>query len=591
MPTLNWVYGARTPDVEQAVSDAIFTAHRYRNKLCELELAKRERHEKLLQRLAPEYVKASAAVEVVETRLGVAREAIQEEKKKQRTKKPTGCEEFVASAKQCRIELKVLREVRKATKKAAYTDPTTAKAMAENTEQHKAAQAAAKAESGLYWGTEATTKTACGSFSSKAPPRFKRYEGEGQLGVQLQNGLDTRIATDRNTRLQLIIPPELEEAMAVDGKARGSLCRTAECLFRIGSDKGKPVFARLPISFHRPLPPGKIKWAFLERRRIADRVRWSIRLTIAVDREPEPAITKPSVAVHVGWRMDGDKLRVLTWQGGDGSKGTLSLPKWHLDDYLRLDEVQSIRDRKFNAIVIYLRQWLSGHETPDWLKEATKSLHQWHAPARLAALIWRWKSDRFDGDADILDEINTWRKSDKKRWQHERRLAVRVARRRKDWYRNFACNLKERFDVVIIAPISAKKLVERHKPEDLERDPKARRAKQAAVAGLLEIVNEKFGLRCVGTDAAGITRTCSQCGYDNAAPRRRVQCGGCLRTYDRDENAAVNTLARGEEALVDGALLANQRAEEKKEEEAKEKLLKMQEGARAARKRKLEAVQ
>ncbi len=591
MPTLNWVYGARTPDIEQAVADAVFTAHRYRNKLCELELAKRERHEKLLQRLAPKYVKACAAVEAVETPLGVAREAIQAEKKKQRTKKPTGCEEFVATAKKCRADLKKLREVRKITKKAAYTDRFVAEAMAENSERHKEAQVQAKTGSGLYWGTEAIVKAACKSFSSKAPPRFKRYEGEGQLGVQLQKGLDTRVATERNTKLQLILPPELDEAMAVDGKASSSLCRTAECLIRIGSNKGRPVFARLPISFHRPLPPGKIKWAYLERRRIADRVRWSIRLTIAVKRGPAPPITKPSVAVHVGWRMDGKELRVVTWLGSDGSKGVLSLPKSHLDDYLRLDKVQSIRDHKLNAILAHLRQWLSDRKIPDWLKESTKSLHQWRAPARLAALIWRWKENRFDGDTDVLDEIDTWRKSDKKRWQHERRLSVRVARRRKDWYRNFACRLKRRFDVVIIAPISAKKLVERHKPEDLEQDPKARRAKQAAVAGLLTIVSEKFGLRCVVTDAAGITRTCSQCGHDNAAPRRRVQCGGCSRTYDRDENAAVNTLARGEESLEDGALLENQRAEEKREEEARKKLLKMQDAARAARKRKLETVQ
>lgn len=407
--------------------------------------------------------------------------------------------------------------------------------------------------------------------------------------MQLQNGLDTRVATDRNTRFQLILPPELEEAMAVEGKASSGLCRTAECLFRIGSDKRKPVFARLPISFHRPLPPGKIKWAYLERRRIADHVRWSIRLTIDVARGPAPPITKPTVAVHVGWRMDKDELRVLTWKGSNGSQGVLSLPKSHLDDYLRLDEVQSIRDLKFNAAVAHLRQWLSGREIPDWLKEATKWLHLWEAQARLAALVWRWKSDRFDGDADILDEIDTWRKFDKKRWQHERRLTVRVARRRKDWYRNFTCRLKKHFDVVIIAPISAKKLVERHKPEDLEQDPKARRAKQAAVAGLLTIISEKFGLRCVVTDAAGITRTCSQCGHDNAAPRRRVQCGGCSRKYDRDENAVVNTLARGETALEDGALFENIVEDRAKTEKAKAKLLKMQEGNRAANKRKKEA--
>lgn len=583
MPTLNWTYGAKSPDIEQAVSDAVFAAHQYRNKLCELELAKRSRHEELLQRLAPEYVEACKAVEVVESQLAEAREAIQAERKKQRTKTPAGCEKYAEAAKQCKAELKKLRAARKSAKKAAYDDPEVAAAMEDNQRTHRDAQAAAKAESGLYWGTEAIVKAACNSFSSGAPPRFKRFNGEGQLAVQLQKGLDCRDAFGDDTRLQLVVSDELQEELLMRGKAPRSR-RKAECLIRIGSEGRDPIFARVPIVFHRPLPEGKIKWAYLERRKLADKVKWKVRLTIDVERKLEP-ITKPAVAVHVGWRMDDDDLRVATWLGEDGKRGVLKLPDRHLDDYVKLDTVKSRRDSGFNKIKSRLAEWLSKRES-EWLREATKNLHQWRSPARLASLYWRWK----ESGEELFGPLNEWRKRDKLLWQHERRLSVRIVRRRKDWYREFVARLKHDYDVAFIAPIPAKELVEHSTPEELERDQNARRAKQAAVSDLLVLVREKFGVRCVETEAKGITQTCSECGYDNPAPKRKVQCGQCHATYDRDENAVANTLARGRVAVESGALLANQKAQEVAAKKREEKLRKMQEANRAARKRKREPV-
>lgn len=593
MPMLNWVYGAKSPDIEGAVNKAIYAAHQYRNRICELELAKRERHEALLRRLAPEYVAACQAIESAEAELGEAREAIQRERTRQRTKKPQGVQHWVDAAAIAKAKLKELRAECKAAKQAAYEDSAVTAAMRENSDQYKAERAEAKAASGLYWGTEAIVSQSCASFSSGAPPRFKRFEHEGQLAVQLQGGLDCQEATSRGTLLQLIVPDDLAGMLAERGTAPRSLCRT-ECLFRIASDEtGKPIFARVPIVFHRPLPNGKIKWAYLERRMIANRPKWSIRLTIDVQETRQPANDR-LVAVHVGWRSEQQGLRVASWIGDDGRAGYLRLSHGHCDDYLHLDEVRSARDSAFNEHRDLLKDWISENANwlPDWMCETKSTMHAWKSPKRLAALVLRWRDERVYGDGDMFVTMNEWRKRDKHQWQHERRLWARIVRRRTDLYRNFAKSLSDRYGIVAIAQIDAKELVEHSTPEELERDNSlaTRRAKWAAVSDLLRIIRERFPLRCIETVAAGISQQCANCGEKNKVKHRKVQCCGCGKTYDIDENGMANTLARGEAAIKSGALLEAVAAQEDKARKAQEKLHKMQEARRAARKLRVAAI-
>src|SRR5690606_31760086 len=96
--------------------------------------------------------------------------------------------------------------------------------------------------------------------------------GEGQIAVQLQGGMDTDQMWSPNTLCYL------------DQHEDGPVT----CVCRIASDeRGKPIFARVPIIFHRPLPRGRVKWCYVERRMLADRERWSVRFTI--DTEPDRA--------------------------------------------------------------------------------------------------------------------------------------------------------------------------------------------------------------------------------------------------------------------------------------------------------------
>jgi hypothetical protein len=559
MSVKNWVYGGKFPSPQSVVDDAVYAAHKYRNKQCELELAKRQRHYDILRRFAPEFVEAEKDVQCLESELASCRESIQAEKMKQRTKHPVGCKHWTSRISDIKAELKTARAKQKEAKHSAYDDPKVKAAIIENAEQHKAEFAQAKQESGLYWGTEAIVTQSCRSFSSGAPPRYVRYEGAGQLAVQVQGGMDTKDLTNPNTLVYL------------EGEGR---LRTAK--IRIASDDGRQVFADLPIVMHRELPDGRVKWAFLQRRKRANKTRYSLRMSIEVGDGGSSEVLPGEVSIHVGWRMLPDGLKVATWLGSDGKKGELVLPNKHLEDYARLDEIKSTRDREFNDEVDILRKWMADSVIPGWMEEATGHIHSWMSQKRLAALVIQWRDNRFDQDRKIFERLDRWRKKDKHAWQNFARLSERISGRRKTIYQTFLCELSKQYGVAIIASIDAKELNENSDPEDLETDPTIhhRRSKWAAVSTLLQYVQEKWPDRCIDVEGKNMSRQCMHCGHVNEPQGRRIECRECGEIWDIDSNAAT-------------VMLAILEAKELKASEAMEKLLKMQEARRkkiAARK-------
>jgi hypothetical protein len=531
----------------------------------------------MLRRLAPEYVKACRRVDEAESRLREVREAIQAQRIKQRTKTPKGIESLKTEAKDLRAQLKELRAARKAAKQASYDTPAVRAGIESNNDRHKHECRIAKAESGLYWGTEAIIKQACASFASGAPPRFKRFDGTGQVAVQLQGGLDCEHATRANTLC--FLDPDSRDGKLID------------CYFRIGSDGREPIFAKARIVMHRALPDGKIKWGYLEKRKVANHVRWTLRLTIDCEGTPVRHGTDRWCAIHVGWSRQHSGLRAAIWQGCDGKQGAVTLSNEHLRDYERLDNLRSKRDQRFNEMRDRLAEWIDGRDVPEWMSEARKHMGKWRSPQRMAKLILQWRDDRFDGDDDEFHVMDAYRKEDKHLWQNERRLSLRVVRRRTDLYRKFAHQLSQEYGVVYVGKVDAKELTENSEPEDLERDNTQahRQAKWAAVSDLIRMVEEKFPLRAIAVDTKNLSRQCCECGHVNPQNKPKIQCTGqdCGRTYLSDENALGNTIARGEAAQHDGALLELKRQQRDKEIRAAEKLAKMQQARRektAARK-------
>lgn len=642
MRVLNWCYGIRSVDVEQQVKDAIYAAHKYRNRLCELELEKRKRHYELLRRLVPQFVEAEERVREEESKLAEVREAIQSEKVKQRTKKPKGVTSLIKQASESKAKLKELYALLKKEKQDSYNSPEVQDAIEQNNRQHKVDCKDAKEQSGLYWGTEAIIRAGCSKFGSGAPPEFKRFRGEGQLAVQLQGGLKCDRAHRSNTLVYF-------------GETAG---KVTDMYFRVAStEKGKPVFAKCKVVLHRPLPDGTIKWAYLERRMLADKAHYKLRITVEVPDgvEVDAINTESIVAVHTGWSVKASGLVVAYARGPKDATIELVLPKSHTADYQRLDAIKSDRSMQLEAIKAFLKS-MPAENLPEWLLESQKHCHAWKSPERALRLLWNWRANRFDSDSTLIetptDAVGFSRISkpagrfaakseyhgdvrrsnhhavidanwnlydvlspsdearleavvrgekplmsvfecferlvlrDKHLWQFEARLSKRIVQRRKDIYRNFAQRLSQLYDVAIVAPIDAKELTENLPPESLEADKSEvhRHAKWAAVSDLVQCIREKFHLRTIDVKSAGITVICANCGHVNQNnDLRRIQCSGCSITYGKEENALDNMLARGRGAIKTGALLALFEKQEKESLSKKEKLAKMQEANRAKR--------
>jgi hypothetical protein len=307
-------------------------AHDYRNDLGGIERRKRERHVELLQRLCPDFVEAELAVASTEAELGAARERIQAERKRQGTKTPVGVEAVVTRVKELRAELQERRAELRAIKKASYERPEVAAAMAANAEQAKAEAAEVKQSSGLYWGTEATVQAACKSFGTGAPPRFARWTGEGQLAVQFIGGMPVAELLEPNTLCW------------IEGGGR-----VRQAHFRVTSADRRPVWVTVDVVFHRELPEGGVvKWAYLERRKLANKDRYKLRLSIEVP-EVQPTTPEGSMAVlHLGWRANRDgSVRVGLVGNGERSLDVM-LPWRFFDQWDQVDVIRSARDRGFN---------------------------------------------------------------------------------------------------------------------------------------------------------------------------------------------------------------------------------------------------
>lgn len=572
----NYVYHVR--DVESdIIDDAIYAAHRYRNKLCELERAKRDRHQQLLQRLVPDYVRLSHAAESLDTRIGDLYERFAAEKARQGKKRPKGVDDITAEITALKAQRRETYAELKAAKQAAYERDDVQQAMAANQAVWKRERKIAKDESGLYWGTEAVVAASCKSFSSGAPPRFTRYTGEGQLAVQFQGGRHTG---------------------ELNGGEPNTLCylddidaNHAYAYFRVASDNGRPVFARCKVAFHRPLPAGAAKWCYLERRKRANHDRWALRFTVE-SRETIERDKSTWVAVHFGWVMQSSGLRVATWKGCDGRSGAVVLPLSHIDADEETYEIRSERDREFNERRAEMLAWCEGKTLPEWLAERMKHAAKWKSPRRMASLIVEWRTNRFRGDAAIYETMETWRKWDKHRWQHETRVKLRAVGRRNDMYRCFAKRLAEEYGVLYYCAIQKAKLV-RKPAADQDDGPDAtthrRRAQQAATSTLQRYLLERFPLHAIAVDSTNLTKECSRCGaVCDTQHKRDLLCTSCGR-IDVDENAIANTIARGQVAQEEGALLELVSAERDKADALAARLKKMQAANRAARKRQLEA--
>lgn len=525
--------------------------HDYRNTLTEIERGRRAAMREAMSSYA-DVAELERAVSAVEMDLERAIRVVSKERAKTRSRSETAEQrQAVAAARAAKKEaVGRLRERRMQLREDAELKARIDRIDELANELKRSARAATDA----YWGTYLLAEDAV-SKAAKAPlydgaepndPRFRRWDGTGSIGVQIQHGM---------TRAELLSCEDTRMQIAESPRGRHDVYRVLRV--RVGSDGRAPVWAEWGLKMHRPIPDdGRIKNASVVLRRVATREEWYVTITVD-EAEREPTCGHGAVAMNLGWRKMGDECRVAMCVDESGAVRELRLPSVIATGIARADEIRGTRDTEFARALASLLAWIDSSETiPACLAKARETLPQWKSEARLASLVRRWRDERVDGDGAAFDAAEAWRKQDVHLWQWEAEQRRRSELHRREVYRCWAAEMAQTYSTIVLDDVDLSELAKRAPKEAAAANETARHMRvlvaPSELRGALENAFLGRGGHVVQLSSKDITHTCAICGLVeswDAAPMVHHACGGCGAIWDQDENAARVLLTQWRESL------------------------------------------
>jgi hypothetical protein len=597
---LVYKYALATPDEgRDLVEEQMRAAHRYRNTLTEIERGRRAAVRQV-EAEAGDMPAVMESLHKAESDLALALQDIK--KHRARTRKRDEPATMKAAAKAARDAKRDASKAFRDLRSRIAEDPTVIAAKDAINERAAELRRSAREHSGAYWGTYLLVEDAASTAFKDTPmyasdghptdPAFVRWTGEGEVGVQLQGGLGADEATAcTDTQLQITQPDERAwERRGRTHRECEQMARQAQLRMRVQSDaKGKPVWATWRMDMHRPLPEGAIiKLATVHRVRVGPHSKWYVTLTLDVPARVRVSQSCGTVAVDVGWRVVGDELRVAGWQDTAGARGELRLNARDIAMLRAPEAMRSERDKRFDAARASLLGWLRSHQehVPEWLTQATTTLHAWRSEARLVALCSRWSENRFQGDDQPYYALASWKARARHEWAFESRAREQALRRRREKYRVWAAQLTSKYDTILIekfdkrevAVIPAPDVQVEQNAEQAARDEAARSnrvvASTSELCSCLVTAARSRGCTVIAVPCEDTTRTCPVCGLvesRDAAAAIELTCE-CGAAWDQDvDGAPAVLLARARERPGDTKILVDAREEEKQNENGEKK--------------------
>jgi Putative transposase DNA-binding domain len=553
-------YGLRDPvGNADLVSDQISKAHRYYNVLIEIERNRRAGVREVLSG-HPDAAMLEARVAELKQSVEAARLSIRAQRAGEQRRAEDPLDR--AAVRALRDELKQARAAAKDARRAVAQDPTVKAALGAIEERAKERVREERGRCGVYWGTyllcEAAAEQAAKSVTD---PTFRRWDGSGAVGVQLQGGapVDAVVGSDSDTRLQIGFVPA-EAYLTRSG--RRNQTRTPLRL-RVGSDGRDPIWAEWPMILHRPIPAGAIiKRAVVHRRR-RDCRRWEWSVSITVDesgcaRRPSP--DGGACSINLGWCLrEGGALRVGYVVGDDGHEEEILIPASVRDRFRHADAIRGVRDRNLDEMRPVLSALLAALDVPSAFAErVTTPIALWRSPGRFASLAFWWRAHRFAGDEAAYALLEAWRYRDEHLQRYEAGLR-RAELHRRDVYRNAAARLASRYRTIVLDGTDLRAMQRSPAPESerTEIAPVKLQQRDAAPSELRLALASAFGpersVEIAGeAGTPGITElhTCGSVEtWDRAASGRLHTCSRCGETYDQDANACRNLLRLHRERL------------------------------------------
>lgn len=554
------LYGCLAPLEGAALVDAqMRAARRYYNNLIALERSRRVVYREMRREHCPDFESHEAEVSALSERLSALRDEIKRARKEARGRAATKA--LDDEARTLREQLAEARRAFKEARAAAKADPALAADVAALDERGQVWHRGLRATTTAYWGTYLLEEQSYAQARKAAvDPSFRRVRGHervsrtgrgepaGRIGVQLQGGLCVEdLESGIDARLRLVPNPDARSP------------RHRLLYIRVGSEGRRPVWAVVPLVYHRPLPrEAEIKWCTVQRRVVGVREVWECAITYVLASTPMPQ-RAGTVALDLGWRKRPDaSLRAAYWVDDQGAHGEILMPVRVREKLRKARDLREIQDRRFNRAVRWLRSWCAARERagrllPDWLEDARAWLHLTRSHARLRQLVMRWRDARFADDARIFAPLERWLHRSRHLYQWEVDVRRRALAARREVYRLVAADLAKRYGVVVLEKFELTRVKRLPAPEQHdEQAPRAQRAQlQQAAPGLLRDAIRNATMREGGVvaeiDAAGTTAHCHACGgvceWDQSAALHH-RCEHCGALWDQDENASRNLLAR-----------------------------------------------
>lgn len=254
--------GKRPTQSEDQINTQISLAHRYYNKLVEIRNSELAKVLEAQSQSAPSISVLQAEIDAAIAAIAAIRDSISAQNSATRKLTRSAADREAISSHRTAITTAVERirqEKSLLSDNPSYQSSLT-KINAASALARKAAYAEVRA-SGVHWGTvlKYSASAEQAQESNPGPLTFRRWNGNGLIAVQLQNGASpSQLESGADTRIQL---------HPISSHPRQRLL-----WLRIGSIGRAPIWAKIPIHYHRPLPPDcKIMWVVLTRRQRAVR--------------------------------------------------------------------------------------------------------------------------------------------------------------------------------------------------------------------------------------------------------------------------------------------------------------------------------
>lgn len=586
-PCRIWTFGAQPPtENAELFREQLWKAHRYYNTLIELERKRRDGY-----RAARAQCADTAALEEQHAALQKSVEELRAQIKQRRAaarKRVLDAEIKVLIA-----QVRTLSEQRseayarlKLARAEVKSDPQLLAAR-ERLDQEKSARVKeARKASEVYWGSYLLVEKAVESASKSAlDPDFKRWRGEGRVGVQLHHEKFQDIVEGKSAFLRIHLNAPRKESKRAKKRIFGTV------QLRAGSvGRTTPIWISFPIILHRMPPPDAVlTWAWVKATKVGTDTRYELQLTIESEAFAQATVGRGVAAIDVGWRaLENGDLRVGYLRDDVGREQELRLPARLITGLAFADQLRSYRSQHFDTAREVWGRWLAAFDgLADWLTEAKQTLHLWKSPARLARAVaqwiaeadarealdqlWEaWRTERLAAGADLFDTFDVaaafvstrsdvtptmfymdlWRRKDKHLCDWEAHQRLKCLRRRTDIYRNIARQLADRYETVVFEDMDHRQLAQNAQPEAETLDYLHRVRNMAAPGELRSICRSTLGKSRVHEEVTkDSTREGACCGHVSTwtaqeRAQRVLTCQGCGAEWDQDANAAHVLLKR-----------------------------------------------